>query len=259
MTRRLLHRPGDAPGGVRTKGVVGFVVVSVVASFAGLGGVAHGAAPASMAAVVKAAGSRQSVHYVSTGDYGGLQVTQVADVGVRSGIQRITVKDGASSGSVTVIVSGGNAYVRGSDVFVLVAYMGFDPAAAPKYAGRWVSIPPDDLDYSTVSAAVTLPSTIQEIALSKPVAQSSTTTKDGRQVNAFRGKTPKTLGQQFDATLYASAKGAPLPVQEVVHQGAVENTLIFSKWNEPVASDAAVPAGSIPISRTGLEPAGQIA
>jgi hypothetical protein len=241
---------------VLAKGVAGLVAVVVAGCWAVSAAIADGSPAASVAASLKAALAESSVHYVSTGGYGDVHVTQVADVGVRSGVQRITVRAGRSSGLVTVIVSGGNAYIRASDVFVLVGYMGFNPQAAARYVGRWVLIPPTDGDFATVSAAVTLPTTVEEIGLSRRIRRSPATTKNGRSVDVFSGKTPRSLGTQLAATLYASATGTPLPVEEQVHQGTVESTLVFSDWNESIT--AAAPAGAIQISKTGLESAGEV-
>jgi hypothetical protein len=79
-----------------------------------------------------AAAQQQSVHYTSVQSSGSDHVVQVADVGLDQGIQRITCTCNGQLGHVTVLVTGGNAYVLG-DTFGLINYMGYNSDAATTY------------------------------------------------------------------------------------------------------------------------------
>lgn len=76
-----------------------------------------------------AAAQQKSVHYTSVQDCGctsAAHIVQVTDVASNQGIQRITVTAGGQTSHVTVLVTGGNAYVLG-DSFALTNYMGTSP------------------------------------------------------------------------------------------------------------------------------------
>jgi hypothetical protein len=212
--------------------------------------VAAARSPRELLTAILAAGRAQhSVHYVSDARLGPLHVVQVADVGPTTGIQRITYTRAGKAGKVTVIVSGRTAYVRG-DVFALVNYMGFKPAAAATYAHRWVSIPHSDRDYATVAGDVTLPSVMNSLkGPGRPLAAASATVA-GRRVVGVQWRTI-VGGKPVVATLYAQASGKPLPVQERVTRGSSLASLTFGHWNE--ALHVGAPKSAIPISTTGLE------
>src|SRR5215470_4901373 len=88
------------------------------------------------AAILDAARSRHSVHYVLT-SVGPAQTRMVADVGADRGVQRIAFTKAGKTGQVTVIVVNRTAYVRG-DAFTLHNYMEFTKQQSTRYAGRWI-------------------------------------------------------------------------------------------------------------------------
>jgi hypothetical protein len=198
--------------------------------------------------VISAAGAQHSMHYVSTSVVVPIRITQVADVGVDRGIQRITYRHNGRAGRVTVIVVGGAAYVRG-DSLALVSYMGFKPGAAAKFGQRWVKIPAGDRIYGAVAADVTLASALGDLKLSPPLAHLPSTTRNGVRVITVAGKLP--TSRTAAVTLYARASGAPLPVAEVFKEGTSQGEVTFSRWNVPVTVRA--PAHAVPIAATGLE------
>jgi len=207
--------------------------------------------PGSMLSAIVAAGRAQhSVHYTVDASFGTIRVLQVSDVGRARGIQRISFAKAGKHGMVTVVVAARTAYIRGT-ALALTDYMGFKPAAASKYANVWVSIPATNSDYSTVAAAVTLTSAIDEIKLVGPLVQAPDTTLHGRRVSVINGAAPGTSGLA-SATLYARAAGPPLPVELVASAAnGTRLTTKFSKWNAAVLP--AVPRHAVPIARTGLQ------
>jgi hypothetical protein len=207
--------------------------------------------PALLASILQAAQTERSFHAVNVAHWADVRVRQVNDDGTSEGIQRITFQKGASSGQVTVIVSAGNAYVRG-DLFALVNYMGFNAAAAATYAGQWILIPTTDRDYATVALDVTLPSAIKQLKLASPLSRVPDTKIDGRPVVGVHGSsTSLGNGGTATATLYARAAGPPLPVRETVSQGSMRGAVTFSNWNKPI--HVTRPTTSVPIAATGLE------
>jgi hypothetical protein len=208
------------------------VTACVLAYLMPLASSAYGSPAGLLASVLAAARTERSVHYSTAGSYGAVQVSFVGDAGVAQGIQQITYRKGTKTGHVTVVVSANTAYVRG-DAFTLGNYMGFKSSAAAKYAGDWISIPHTASGFSTVSAGVTLSSTIDEL---KPPGRLSTvpeTTIDGQRVLGVRG-TKSSSGHTTVETLYAKAIGSPLPVKELASQGTMHFAATFGRWNEPI-------------------------
>jgi hypothetical protein len=201
----------------------------------------------SLAAILSAGHAQRSVHYDAVANNGISRTRLVCDVAATSGIQRITYERGGNTGHVTVLVRSGTAYIRG-DSFILSSYLGFKPAGAGRFAGKWIRIPHSDRAYAPVSAAVTLPSTIDEFRLVGPLTFLPGKTVAGQKTIGIRGTIGKPAAQ---ATLYARAHGAPLPVGEVETFGKAFDETILSRWNERVR--VPVPAQSVPISATGLE------
>lgn len=202
----------------------------------------------SLTSILAAARAQRSVHYVADATNGSFQTTLVCDVGATSGIQRITYVRGGTTGKVTVLVSNGTAYLRG-DAFALRYYLGFKAAPSATFAGKWVRVPHTDRDYAALAEAVTLPSTIDELRLTEPLAFLPTQTLGGQKVIGIKGKTISK--QPAQAALYTRAQGAPLPVGQVEVFGNALSRTRFSAWNEPV--HVAVPAQAVAIAATGLE------
>lgn len=195
-----------------------------------------------VASSIAAARAQRSVHYVSSASLGDLHLSQIGDVGRTRGMQRITYRKGAQTGHVTVLVVAGTAFVRG-DAFTLRGYMGFKPASAAKYAGRWIRVPHADRAYASYAADVTLLSTVEELRISPPFMKVPDTTIGRSSVHGVEGK----LNRQV-ATLYMQARGLPLPVAESFSQGAARGGVVLGKWNEPV--HVAVPRAAVPIAQT---------
>jgi hypothetical protein len=203
------------------------------------------------ASILDAGEQQQSVHYISTASSTSSHVVQVADVGPGQGIQRITCTCKGQLGHVTVLVTGGNAYVLG-DTFGLINYMGFNADAATTYSERWVQIPPTDRNFKAVSSDVTLPSSIIDLSLPRPLRPSPNREVKGRAVIGVTGTVPATAGSPaLTMTLYARASGTPLPVEEDVVKGDYSGSVSFSHWNERL--HIATPPDATPISITGLE------
>ncbi len=203
-----------------------------------------------LASILAAARAERSVHYLSTSSFGDVGVTQVCDVGLTRGLQRIIYRKGGSIGRVTVLVAAQTAYIRG-DAFTLVNYMGFKAAPSAKYAGVWVRIPHTDRDYSTVAAGVTLSSTMAELKPTGPLSRVPDTRIGGQRVVGVRA-TASTARGAVVVTLYARAAGSPLPVKEVVRRADnARFTVTLSNWSEPIR--LVIPSKAVPISKTGLE------
>ena len=191
-----------------------------------------------------AARAQHSAHYIAVSSFGGRTVTIVGDAARDRGIQKITVKQGTQVGHVTVTVVSNIAYVRG-DAATLKSYMGFTPADATKYGGRWLSIKPSQPRFAPVAEAVRLLSTINELQMPPPFTTLPTTTVAGQRVNGVRSKFTQ-AGHDVTETLYVRASGPPLPVRQVATATGIAVSTTFSRWNEAVHVTAPAHATPLP-------------
>src|SRR5260370_298663 len=172
------------PNSRRVRG--GLLLVTLAAGVISAAAIASTSPAGLLASIMAAARAEQSVHYVSSGNYGPAEITFVGDAGVSQGIQRITFREGAQTGHVTLLVSANTAYVRG-DAFTLVNYMRFMPGAAAKYAGRWILIPHTAAGYPTDAAGVRLSSTMAELKVAGHPSTVARTQIDGQRLFGVRG------------------------------------------------------------------------
>lgn len=190
-----------------------------------------------------AALARSSVHYVNVAVGASGRLTIVADVARDRGRQQITWRLGKKTSHLTIVVAGGAAYLHGDAVSLQRFH--FRTAAATKYAGVWIRIPPTSSAYGSTAAAVTLASTVDELAPQGQLTAVAPTTLAGRRVVGIRGRSAVGATART-VTLYARASGAPLPVKEVVTAQSFRSTFVLSRWNEPVRVRA--PAKSVALS-----------
>jgi hypothetical protein len=171
----------------------------------------------------------------------------VGDASVAIGIQHVTYHKNGKVGHVTVIADPAAAYLRG-DAFAL-NLLGFAPAAATKYASRWILIPKSAKSYARVSGGVMLVSAIDELSqlpLPPRLTLVPETTLNGRRVFGVQAKKSENGRTVVVVALYASATGPPLPVEYVARARNGRLTKVLSEWNKPVR--IVTPSGSIPIS-----------
>jgi hypothetical protein len=197
------------------------------------------------AAMLAAAGSKHSLHYVSSGTSSGHTIRMVADVGRGRGIQRITFTSRGKSGPAAVLVVGRSAYIRGND-FTMRSFFGFTQAQSAQYAGKWISIPATSSAYSAVAADATFASFLSDLLPRRHLAVVRATVA-GKKSVGLRG-TVVQLGGKLVETVYAPAHGTPLPFETKAvapgHPGT--NVARMSRWNEPLHLTA--PAHAVPIS-----------
>lgn len=223
------------------------VLVLVVAAAAVTAAVALAAgSPKQLrAAMLKAASARRSVRYVSTSSIPANSVRIVSDVGPGQGIQRVTFRSGGHSGPATILVVGHSAYIQGN-AFTLRRYFGFTQAQATHYAGTWISVPSTSPAYSGVAADATFASFLADLLPRKNLKVVRATIA-GRRSVGVRGPSQEGVLALVE-TVYAPARGTPLPFEEkVVAQGHHGTSLTrMSRWNEPVHVTA--PADAVPIT-----------
>lgn len=190
------------------------------------------------------ASARHSVHYVSTSSIPANKVRIVSDVGAGQGVQHITFKSAGRSGPATILVVGHSAYIQGN-AFTLHGYFGFTQPQAAQYAGKWISIPSTSPAYSDLAADATFASFLGDLLPRKHLAV--VRAKIGGRKSVGLSGTSQEGGLTLVETVYAPARGKPLPFQEkVVTQGHGTSLTRMSRWSEPVHMTA--PANAVPIT-----------
>jgi hypothetical protein len=219
------------------------VGAAALAVFVGVGAAAAAVSPARLvSAALAKAHAQRSVHYVSSQASNGRAVTIVGDAATDRGVQHITFRRSGRVGHVTVLVVSNTAFIRG-DAFTLTNYMGIPASAAAAWAGKWLSLAKSAPDYPTVSAAVRLGSTLDEVKMPPPFRTLGTSTRHGRRVVGIVSHFEH-AGRTVTATLYVDTARS-LPVEQVDRSGGITVTATFSRWNERVS--VSPPASAIAI------------
>jgi hypothetical protein len=195
------------------------------------------------AVVLTTAAVRQagSAHVVTSLRVQGRTATYVNDVSAHSGREVISYH----GAKVIVLEVGHTAYVR-ANVLALTNLFQSSTAEAQQLADKWLSFPSTGKDYKQISETLTLGSLLQQVMPTHLGSMSGTSIKNGQTVIGIRGK----VSGGVSGTLYVSATGEPVPVEEVSSGRDGVTTAVFSHWGEPVR--VAAPSGAIPGAGAGL-------
>ena len=161
----------------------------------------------------------------------------VNDIGTTEGRQ-VIVSDGAHG---QVLVIDGNAYLYGDDK-AIANYFGISTNDPQKYANQWLELTPTSSDYSTVSAAVTLQSDFEHLAMPGTLKEGGVVTINGHKVRSISGQIPATSqAPAGNATLDVTTSGKVLPFEYQVVGKGVKSTTNWSDWGHKVTLIAPTP------------------
>jgi len=184
-----------------------------------------------MTAAVHEAGS---VHVVTSIQIQGQTATYVNDSTSHSGKEIIT----AGTAQVTAIVVGGTAFVK-ANLSAMSEMFQTSAAGSQHFANAWLSLPSSDPAYNKIAQTLTLGSLLQQVTPTRPLTKLGPATVNGRSVIGVRGQLPG----GGSATLYISATGSPLPVEEISGPSGGRTTSVFGGWG--VSVNVAPPSGAI--------------
>jgi len=209
-----------------------------------------------IALATSAAQKAGSVHVVVSLQGPEQTASYVDDTASDSGSQVITSSGGVQ---VTTLVVGSTAYVKANQVGLANLFQ--SPIdIAQRFANQWLSFGQSSQAYKPIAQSVTLSSLLTEVTPTGLVSKLAPSIVDGQSVIGIGGELPGGL----PGTLYVSASGSPLPVEEVSHTQSGTTTAIFSDWGSPVhiaAPSGAIPANTIPtlfgVSGSGNDQAAQ--
>ncbi|MGD1012145.1 MAG: hypothetical protein ABR925_06405 [Acidimicrobiales bacterium] len=203
-----------------------------------------------VAAAVKAAKHESSLHFVETTAQGTARVSIVGDVGTSSGEQRITLREGAEVGHLTLLLTHGTAYFEGNTVG-LEGFTGLSATLSAEFAERWISVPSTSTDFSQIADSLTVKSATTEfVKLPGTLTRGKTSTEKGSPVVAVTAF-QKSKSGTLRLTMYVATTGAVLPVVVEGTTTATGSTprsvnAVFSDWGAVL--HLAAPVSSIPIA-----------
>jgi hypothetical protein len=128
--------------------------------------------------------------------------------------------------------------------------IGLPSATASKYAGKWVSFPATNQQYSELVSGLLNSEVAGELKMSGPFHYGATKTIDGKSAIAVIGSVSDSAGNSVSSTLWVAASGPPLPIEQTTgasSKGAIAGTVTFTKWGQKVAQKA--PANPTAISK----------
>ncbi len=186
-----------------------------------------------------------------------------------SGTQDITIKSAALTFVGTEIFVNKVAYLKGNAA-ALKRQFGTTTTKANQFAGKWVSVPSTNADYSQAAAGMTLGQVEGQFEPASPLTSKGISTVDGHSVVGITGSLPATQTKGSStitgtATLYLLASAPYTPVEftstEVqsaansANKDAAKVTVTFTSWGSTFSFGA--PAGAVsaktvqPTAKTG--------
>jgi hypothetical protein len=207
-----------------------------------------------LSGAIAAAKKAGTVHFRLLGTESGKTETIIGDASDTDGREIIT----AGTIKIQALVIAGAAYIEGN-AGGLEDQVGLSTADATTYAGKWISIATTDTPYKSLTAAVTLASTLAELQPKAPLAFTAATTKASHPVIGVKGGLPGSpaSGTSGTATLYVATSGPGIPVvfsAQESNSGSKESDVgTFSNWGKPlhlVAPTNTVPFASLPAPTT---------
>jgi hypothetical protein len=167
-----------------------------------------------------------TVHFFSGNKTGEV----VEDSALQSGVETVAI----GLERVSIVLDDGMAYVTGNRQGLL-SYMGLPASMATALAGQWISIPPNDRSFTSVTSELTLSSALHEVTPAGSISQGRQKTVNGPSTISVSG-TGST--GQARTSLFTATKGNRLPVEAVAATGngkAVSGEIVmFWRWGESV-------------------------
>ena len=163
-----------------------------------------------------------TVHFFSGNKTGEV----VEDSTLQSGVETVAI----GQERVSIVLADGNAYVTGNRQGLL-SYMGLPASMATALAGQWISIPPSDRGFTSVTSGLTLSSALHQVTPAGSISQGKQKTVNGQSTISVSG-TGST--GQARTSLFIATKGNRLPVEAVAATGngkAVSGEIVtFARW-----------------------------
>jgi hypothetical protein len=182
------------------------------------------------------------VHFTSTAVQNGIRLEIAGDTGDTSGAQKITIRRGGTTESMTAMVVKKTGYVNGNKA-ALHDVIGLTNAQSSKYAGTWLSFPTSS-SLGTLVSGLLNKEVATELAVSGPYTYGKKTTVNKLSALTISGTVATDGGAAVPVVLYVQASGPPKPIKEITNpsksggSSAISGTVAFSNWGEKKTQQA---------------------
>jgi hypothetical protein len=236
----------------RTHRTVGVLAASLVTSVAGVAAASSSADAATTAkaeyqSALKAA-SAQNVHYVSKANEQGIGLVVVGDTGKTSGSEKLNVKTGSTTETLTVRLVGATGYLKGNNA-ALQKVLGLTAGQATTYTNKWLSFPTSNSSLAELVSGLRNSDVASELQMTGPYTFGGTKTIGGQVAQSINGTAATSSGTKVPIILYVNATGTPRPIEEITNpkkkSASIQGTVTFSNWGEKTNPTA--PASSVPL------------
>jgi hypothetical protein len=151
---------------------------------------------------------------------------------------------------VGALVIGTTGYIQGN-ASALRNVIGLPSAKANKYAGKWLSFPTSNQGLNTLVAGLKNSDVAAELQMSGPYTYGAAQTVAGQRALAIKGTVTDQSGSKIPVTLYVSASGNALPLEQVTNPGtskgssSIHSSVRFTRWGEKVTQTAPAHSSSL--------------
>lgn len=179
---------------------------------------------------------------VRVADKGVIVERAISNVGATQGFE--VQQSGKGSTEVYALLAKKIAYVKGNEIGLEGTFK-MSSTNAVKYANTWMLLRPSNPLYAQAVDATTLSSDFSQAQLTGPLGMSPVGVIAGVEVRSISGVIPATADSpKFQASIYVTATGKPLPVGLRESSGKVSITVTWAKWGvtpTPPAVSGVVP------------------
>jgi hypothetical protein len=238
----MLHI-GRRIGSKRVLGVAGLSLVTFLAVVPSVASASAPSATSMLAGALKDATAARWVHEdVRVADKGVIIERAVNDVGTTEGIH--VEQFGKGSTEVFAMTSKKIAYVKGNEIGLERTFK-MSSSNATKYDEKWMLLRSTNALYDQAVSATTLASDFSQAQMTGTLEMSPVGTLSGVAVRSISGVIPAMNGSpKFQATIYVTATGKPLPVGLRETSGKISITVTWAKWG--INPNTPTPTGVVP-------------
>jgi hypothetical protein len=190
---------------------------------------------ARMKGVITKGDTQHSVRWTATDDEVSSHLTVITDAGRTVGRQNYIYSNASGQQGTAVVEFVKNTIYARGDALVLNMFFEMPAATATTLANRWFIVPKSNPKYALWLEGLTIPSAIDQFAMTNPVVTNPTSVVNGQTAGVLSGTSAGTPGDPpIGEILYYRSTGSPLPVEVTQNRPGLFATVTFSRWNVPV-------------------------
>jgi hypothetical protein len=189
---------------------------------------------ARMTGVIARGEAQHSVRWTATDDEVSSHLTVTTDAGANVGRQTYLYTTPSLRSTAVVEFVKNTIYVKGN-ALILNMFFEMPASAATMLANRWFIVPKSNPKYAAWLEGLTIPSAIDQFAMTNPVVTNPTSVVQGQTAGVLSGTSIGSPGDPpIGEILYYRSTGMPLPVEVTQNRPGLFATVVFSRWNENI-------------------------